>query len=85
MEWITDPVKPANLVMLYIEEPDTHLHALGPDSSVVKDLIRKLDNVTEYLEVCTFWVTKNKLKYIFFLDTIRKKEYKRQSEHHQFE
>lgn len=46
-----DPFKPANLVMLYIEEPDTHGHALGTNSEVVKNIIRKLDNVTEYLEV----------------------------------
>ncbi|CAG9770684.1 unnamed protein product [Ceutorhynchus assimilis] len=47
--WITDPNKPANLVMLYFEEPDTHGHAFGPNSPVVKDLIHKLDNITGYL------------------------------------
>ncbi|XP_050295199.1 ectonucleotide pyrophosphatase/phosphodiesterase family member 5-like [Anthonomus grandis grandis] len=49
IEWITDPKKPANLVMLYFEEPDTHGHAFGPNSEIVKDLIHKLDNITGYL------------------------------------
>nr|XP_023015420.1 bis(5'-adenosyl)-triphosphatase enpp4-like [Leptinotarsa decemlineata] len=50
MSWITDPKKPANLVMFYIEEPDSHGHAFGANSVVVKDILRKLDNVTEYLK-----------------------------------
>lgn len=40
--------------MFYIEEPDTHGHALGTNSGVVEDLVRKLDNVTRYLDVNTF-------------------------------
>lgn len=35
MSWFTDKKTPANLVMLYIEEPDAHAHGFGPDSSVV--------------------------------------------------
>ncbi|KAJ8924970.1 hypothetical protein NQ315_001135 [Exocentrus adspersus] len=50
ISWIKNPDKPANLVMLYFEEPDAHGHAFGPNSEVVKDLIRKLDNITLYLE-----------------------------------
>ncbi|XP_018564085.1 bis(5'-adenosyl)-triphosphatase enpp4 isoform X2 [Anoplophora glabripennis] len=50
ISWITDPVKPANLVMLYFEEPDTHGHAFGPNSKTVRDLLVKLDNITLYLE-----------------------------------
>lgn len=49
ISWITDPHKPANLVMLYFEEPDTHGHAFGPNSQTVKNLILKLDNITGYL------------------------------------
>lgn len=37
--------------MFYIEEPDTHGHAFGTNSDIVENLIRKLDNVTKYLEV----------------------------------
>ncbi|CAG9854499.1 unnamed protein product [Phyllotreta striolata] len=48
--WLTDPYKPANLVMLYIEEPDTHAHALGPHSQTVLQLLRDLDNITLYLK-----------------------------------
>ncbi|KAJ8954062.1 hypothetical protein NQ318_004367 [Aromia moschata] len=50
ISWITDDEKPANLVMLYFEEPDTHGHAFGPDSEIVNELIEKLDNITLYLE-----------------------------------
>lgn len=49
IKWILDPDKPANLVMLYFEEPDTHGHAFGPNSVIIKDLLEKLDNITGYL------------------------------------
>lgn len=48
MKWILDEKKPANLVMFYIEEPDTHAHAFGPESQTITDLVAKLDEVTEY-------------------------------------
>ncbi|XP_025835549.1 ectonucleotide pyrophosphatase/phosphodiesterase family member 5-like [Agrilus planipennis] len=35
--------------MLYIEEPDSHAHAFGPDSPVIIELIKRLDNLTCYL------------------------------------
>lgn len=50
ISWITNPHKPANLVMVYFEEPDTHGHAFGPDSKVIEQLLAKLDNVTQYLQ-----------------------------------
>ncbi|KAJ8977908.1 hypothetical protein NQ317_012409 [Molorchus minor] len=50
ISWITNPKKPANLVMLYFEEPDTHGHAFGPNSDTVKELIEQLDNITLYLK-----------------------------------
>lgn len=37
MEWLTDPVKPVNLVMLYFDEPDYHGHVFSPDSDMVND------------------------------------------------
>ncbi|XP_022915908.1 bis(5'-adenosyl)-triphosphatase enpp4-like [Onthophagus taurus] len=49
ISWIMDPQYPANLVMLYIEEPDFHGHVYSPDSTVVENMIKKLDNVTQYL------------------------------------
>lgn len=49
ISWILDDEKPANLVMFYIEEPDTHSHAFGPESKTITDLVEKLNNVTEYL------------------------------------
>ncbi|CAH0546226.1 unnamed protein product [Brassicogethes aeneus] len=50
INWIKHPTEPANLVMVYFEEPDTHGHAFGPNSKVVLDLLQKLDNVTKYLD-----------------------------------
>jgi ectonucleotide pyrophosphatase/phosphodiesterase family protein 5 len=47
---LVHPKKPANLVMLYFEEPDTHAHIFGLDSNIVDNLIQKLDNITFYLE-----------------------------------
>lgn len=49
MSWILDKKYPANLVMFYIEEPDTHAHAFGPESKEITELVRKLDETTEYL------------------------------------
>ncbi|XP_049819733.1 ectonucleotide pyrophosphatase/phosphodiesterase family member 5-like isoform X2 [Aethina tumida] len=50
ISWITHPTHPANLVMVYFEEPDTHGHAYGPNSPVIMDLLQKLDNLTKYLD-----------------------------------
>lgn len=49
MKWITNDTFPANLVMLYIEDPDNHAHAFGPESHQITDLVEKLDKMTEYL------------------------------------
>lgn len=40
LSWFVHPKTPTNLVMLYIEEPDTMGHMYGPESDVVslKDL-----------------------------------------------
>ncbi|KAL3285000.1 hypothetical protein HHI36_019129 [Cryptolaemus montrouzieri] len=50
ISWIKNPDKPANLIMVYFEEPDTHGHAFGPNSDVVENLLVKLDKITQYLE-----------------------------------
>ncbi|KAJ8872843.1 hypothetical protein PR048_026459 [Dryococelus australis] len=47
--WLVHPSTPANLVMLYFEEPDRRAHAFGPDSPEVRYHIQKLDNITRYL------------------------------------
>jgi ectonucleotide pyrophosphatase/phosphodiesterase family member 5 len=49
MGWVTNKTNPANLVMFYIEEPDTHAHAFGPDSQKITDFVERLDKATEYL------------------------------------
>lgn len=38
MSWFTNKKTPANLVMLYIEEPDAHGHIYSPDSNVVSKI-----------------------------------------------
>lgn len=38
LSWFLDKKTPANLVMLYLDEPDEHGHAYGPESDVVKFL-----------------------------------------------
>jgi ectonucleotide pyrophosphatase/phosphodiesterase family member 5 len=47
-DWILNTTNPANLIMFYIEEPDTHAHAFGPESQTITDLVVKLNNVTQY-------------------------------------
>ncbi|XP_058443625.1 bis(5'-adenosyl)-triphosphatase enpp4-like [Malaya genurostris] len=48
-KWIQDPSKPANLVLLYIEEPDYYGHIYSPESDRVAQLIVKLNDLTRYL------------------------------------
>ncbi|XP_065160504.1 bis(5'-adenosyl)-triphosphatase enpp4-like isoform X2 [Atheta coriaria] len=50
ISWIKNPTKPANLVMLYFEEPDTHGHVYGPESDTVFNLLKRLDNITRYID-----------------------------------
>ncbi|PSN31416.1 Ectonucleotide pyrophosphatase/phosphodiesterase family member 5 [Blattella germanica] len=40
---------PANLVMLYFEEPDTSAHSYGPESIEVIGFIQRMDNITSYI------------------------------------
>ncbi|CAL8123973.1 unnamed protein product [Orchesella dallaii] len=49
ISWITNDSKPANLVFLYFDEPDTHGHAFGPNRKETLDEISKVDNRTAYL------------------------------------
>lgn len=47
--WIRDPARPANLVMLYIEEPDYYGHIYSPESDRVAQLVVKLNDLTRYI------------------------------------
>lgn len=38
ISWFMDKKTPANLVMVYIEEPDEHGHAFGPNSKQVTQI-----------------------------------------------
>lgn len=48
-QWILDPKKPVNLVMLYIEEPDYYGHIYSPESDRVAQLLVKLNDLTRYI------------------------------------
>ncbi|XP_058063200.1 ectonucleotide pyrophosphatase/phosphodiesterase family member 5-like [Anopheles bellator] len=47
--WIRDAERPANLIMLYIEEPDYYGHIYGPESNRVAQLVVKLNDFTRLL------------------------------------
>ncbi|KAK3925339.1 Ectonucleotide pyrophosphatase/phosphodiesterase family member 5 [Frankliniella fusca] len=49
LSWFLDKNTPANLVMLYLEEPDLHGHAFGIDSAEVRDQIKRLDKSIDYI------------------------------------
>ncbi|ODN01588.1 Ectonucleotide pyrophosphatase/phosphodiesterase family member 5, partial [Orchesella cincta] len=49
ISWITNDTKPANLVFLYFDEPDTHGHAFGPNRPGTLKEISNTDNRTSYL------------------------------------
>ncbi|XP_041771160.1 bis(5'-adenosyl)-triphosphatase ENPP4-like [Anopheles merus] len=47
--WIRDAERPANLIMLYIEEPDYYGHIYGPESDRIEQLVVKLNDFTRQL------------------------------------
>lgn len=49
LKWILNPEKPANLVVLYIEEPDTTEHNYGPESETNLKKLKQMDDTTAYL------------------------------------
>lgn len=49
MTWFTHKETPANLVMLYFEEPDFHGHAFGVDSLEVRSEVKRLDQSLDYI------------------------------------
>ncbi|CAL8070951.1 unnamed protein product [Orchesella dallaii] len=49
ISWITNDTKPANLVFLYFDEPDTHGHAFGPNQNETLEEVSKVDGRAAYL------------------------------------
>uniref|UniRef100_A0A2M4AIU3 Putative ectonucleotide pyrophosphatase/phosphodiesterase n=1 Tax=Anopheles triannulatus TaxID=58253 RepID=A0A2M4AIU3_9DIPT len=47
--WIRDSERPANLIMLYIEEPDYYGHVYGPESDRIAALVAQLNELTRQL------------------------------------
>lgn len=50
LKWFLHSETPANLVMMYFEEPDSHSHKYGANSSQVQEQLRRIDNITYYLQ-----------------------------------
>lgn len=49
LDWLTNDVKPANLIFLYFEEPDDEAHGFGPDSDEVRLQIERMDKQAGHL------------------------------------
>ncbi|XP_014282145.1 ectonucleotide pyrophosphatase/phosphodiesterase family member 5 [Halyomorpha halys] len=51
LSWFLHPKTPANLVMLYFDEPDNQSHSSGPAtiSERTREQIKKVDNITKYI------------------------------------
>ncbi|XP_014282142.1 ectonucleotide pyrophosphatase/phosphodiesterase family member 5 [Halyomorpha halys] len=49
ISWFLHPKTPANLVMMYFEEPDDEEHTSGPGSLQTRERLKKVDKLTEYL------------------------------------
>ncbi|KAK9498572.1 hypothetical protein O3M35_003173 [Rhynocoris fuscipes] len=49
ISWFDNKVKPANLVMMYFEEPDRDSHAYGPDSPQTNVQIQRVDKIVKYI------------------------------------
>lgn len=49
IDWILNPDKPANLVLLYIEEPDYHGHCFGVESPDFLNELSQINNITKYI------------------------------------
>lgn len=50
ISWFTDPITPANLVLLYIEDPDSKAHIYSTNSTLVTNIVAGLDNLTKYIQ-----------------------------------
>lgn len=44
IKWLTDPMKPANLIFLYHDQPDMAGHVYGPNSSYYDEELKKVGN-----------------------------------------
>lgn len=50
LSWFNDPKTPTNLVLFYIEDPDSLAHIYGPESAMISKTIQKLDNLSKYIK-----------------------------------
>lgn len=50
MKWIDDPFCPPNLIMWYVEQPDSEGHAFSPNSDQVRNMIIQVDYFVNELE-----------------------------------
>lgn len=50
ISWILNQEKPANLIMIYIEEPDKQGHTYGVHTDIILQALSKIDKLTQYLD-----------------------------------
>lgn len=48
IDWLLDPIAPANLAFVYIPEPDSTAHEFGPFSEQVKEQVKLIDVAVGY-------------------------------------
>ncbi len=48
LNWIRNKKTPANLVLIYFEEPDETGHKYGPNSPQLDHQLRKINSITQY-------------------------------------
>lgn len=49
INWLTDSERPANLLTMYFDEPDTTAHIHGPWGQATLDAVRRVDNAAGFL------------------------------------
>lgn len=49
IEWLSDPNRPANMVAMYFDEPDSIAHMHGPWAQETLDAVRRVDSAAGYL------------------------------------
>lgn len=49
ISWLTDPLKPANFVSIYFDDPDSTAHGHGPWGKATLEAVRRVDSAAGYL------------------------------------
>lgn len=49
IDWMTDPERPANLITMYFDEPDSVAHKYGPWGAPTLEAVRRVDSAAGFL------------------------------------